>query len=40
MMYDVVVIYYGNNEYIYNEYKNKVNYIEKDKGVNFRIYSI
>ena len=36
MMYDVVVIYYGNNEYIYNEYKNKVNYIEKRQGSKFQ----
>ena len=36
MMYDIAVIYYGNNEYIYNEYKNKVNYIEKRQGSKFQ----
>jgi hypothetical protein len=34
--YDIYVIYYGDNEAIYNEYKSKVTYIEKSKGSKFQ----
>ena len=34
--YDVYVIYYGNNDNIYNKYKNKVDFIDKRKGSKFQ----
>lgn len=34
--YDVWVVYYGNNEKIYEKYKSKVDYIEKRKGSKFQ----
>lgn len=34
--YDVYVIYYGDNEDIYNKYKSKVDFIEKRKGSKFQ----
>jgi hypothetical protein len=36
MNYDIYVIYYGDNEEIYNSYKNKVKFIEKRKGSKFQ----
>ena len=36
MDYDIYIIYYGNNNEIYNKYKSKVNYIEKRKGSKFQ----
>ena len=36
MNYDVYVIYYGNDEDIYNKYKSKVKFIEKRKGSKFQ----
>ena len=34
--YDVYAIYYGNNDEIYNKYKNKVDFIERRKGSKFQ----
>ena len=34
--YDIYVIYYGNNDIIFNEYKTKVTFIEKRKGSKFQ----
>jgi len=34
--YDIYVIYYGNDDKIYNKYKNKVDYIERRKGSKFQ----
>jgi len=34
--YDVWVVYYGNNEEIYNKYRKKVDYIEKRQGSKFQ----
>lgn len=34
--YDIWVIYYGNNEQVYNKYKSKVDFIEKRKGSKFQ----
>ena len=34
--YHVYVIYYGDNEEIYNEYKSQVHYIEQRKGSKFQ----
>ena len=36
MDYDIYVIYYGNNETIYETYKSKVKYIDKRKGSKFQ----
>lgn len=36
MDYDIYVIYYGNNEDIYERYKSKVTYIDKRKGSKFQ----
>ncbi len=36
MNYDVYVIYYGNNNDIYDKYKSKVTFIEKRKGSKFQ----
>ena len=36
MNYDIYIIYYGNNENIYNKYKSKVKFIEKRKGSKFQ----
>jgi hypothetical protein len=36
MDYDIYIIYYGDNEEIYNKYKTKVKYIEKRKGSKFQ----
>ena len=36
MDYDVYVIYYGDNEEIFNRYKSKVKFIEKRKGSKFQ----
>lgn len=35
MNYDIYVIYYGNDDEIYNMYKDKVTFIEKRKGSKF-----
>ena len=37
--YDVWVVYYGDNEEIYQKYKDKVDYIEKRKGSKFQNFS-
>lgn len=34
--YDIYVIYYGDNEEIFNKYKSKVKFIEKRKGSKFQ----
>ena len=36
--YDIYIIYYGNNETIFNKYKSKVKFIEKRKGSKFQIF--
>jgi len=36
MNYDIYVIYYGNNDSIYNKYKSKVTFIEKRIGSKFQ----
>jgi len=36
MKYDVYVIYYGDDENIFNKYKNTVKFIEKRKGSKFQ----
>jgi hypothetical protein len=36
MNYDVYVIYYGDDDNIYNKYKSKVKFIEKRKGSKFQ----
>ena len=36
MNYDIYVIYYGDNEEIYQKYKSAVKYIEKRKGSKFQ----
>ena len=36
MNYDIYLIYYGNNDDIYNKYKSKVTFIEKRKGSKFQ----
>jgi hypothetical protein len=36
MNYDIYVIYYGDNNILYNRYKRKVNFIEKRKGSKFQ----
>ena len=36
MDYDIYVIYYGNNEDIYERYKSKVTYIDKRKGSKYQ----
>lgn len=40
MNYDIYIIYYGDDDTIYNKYKSKVNFIEKEKVVNFKILNI
>lgn len=39
MEYDIYVIYYGNDEEIYNKYKSKVKFIEKRKGSKFQNFT-
>lgn len=39
MNYDIYVIYYGDDEEIYNKYKSKVKYIEKRKGSKFQNFN-
>lgn len=34
--YDVWVVYYGDNDSVYNKYKSKVDYIEKRKGSKYQ----
>ena len=34
--YDVWVVYYGDNKAVYNNYKSKVDYIERRKGFKFQ----
>jgi hypothetical protein len=36
MEYDIYIIYYGDNEDIFNKYKSKVKFIEKRKGSKFQ----
>ena len=36
MNYDIYVIYYGNDDKVYNKYKSKVKFIEKRKGSKFQ----
>ena len=36
MTYDIYIIYYGDDNKIYNRYKSKVKYIEKKKGSKFQ----
>jgi len=36
MEYDIYIIYYGDNDDIFNKYKNKVKYAEKRKGSKFQ----
>jgi len=36
MNYDIYVIYYGNDDTVFNKYKDKVTFIEKRKGSKFQ----